>query len=271
VTCAGEESLRLAEVVLHVDHKKRGARRIQVELREVGHATIVQRTIVAVDGVHDLGGMHGFGAVPVHDDATFHASWERRIFGIQLQMAARGTPRNLDESRFDIERLDPAFYLSAGYFERWLVANELRLVRRGILTAEELEARRRELAETSEPALPSNPDPAFADALVATTYRSAPTSRKTDAAPRFAVGDAVLTSNDHPAAHTRLPRYARGRRGAIERVYEAFGLPELASVGRERPEFVYAVRFDARELWGASADPKSTVCLDLWESYLSPA
>jgi len=232
---------------------------------------IVQRTIAAVDGVHDLGGMHGFGAVPAHDHATFHASWERRIFGIQLQMAARGIPRNLDESRFDIERLDPAFYLSAGYFERWLVANEVRLVRRGILTLETAGLKGRWNEERRRDGHVLADDSAFVDALVATTYRSTPTSRKTDAAPGFAAGDAVLTANDHPAAHTRLPRYARGRRGTIERVYEAFDLPELASVGRESPEFVYAVRFEARELWGASADPKSTVCLDLWESYLLPA
>ena len=224
-----------------------------------------------MNGSHDLGGMHGFGPVAVDDDALFHADWERRVFGIQLQMIARGAPRNLDESRFDIERLGPAFYLTAGYFERWLVANERRLVERGFIDEEELAARRRRLAAAPDEPLPANPDRAFADAVVATIFRSSPTSRATDAAPRFAVGSHVLTSNNHPAGHTRLPRYARGRRGTIERVFDAFDLPEIASVGGSRPEHVYAVRFDARELWGESADPNSSVCLDLWESYLSPA
>lgn len=224
-----------------------------------------------MNGVHDLGGMHGFGAVDVEDDTAFHADWERRVFGLQMQMILRGAPMNLDEARFDVESLDPAFYLSAGYWERWLVANERRLVRRGILTERELEERRRQLEDNPRMPLPSNPDRAFADRAVDNQFRFFRTSREVGIAPRFACGDTILTRNVHSTAHTRLPRYARGRRGVIERVYAAFDLPELAAKGAKRPERLYAVRFDAQELWGDSAEPSSSVCLDLWESYLRPA
>ena len=31
---------------------------------------------------------------------------------------------------------------------------------------------------------------------------------------------------------------------------------------------IYNVRFSARELWGNAANPRDSVCIDLWESYL---
>jgi nitrile hydratase len=226
---------------------------------------------ILVNGVHDLGGTHGFGRVPVEDAGSFHADWEERVFAIQMQMIARGAPRNLDEARFDVERLEPAFYLAAGYFERWLVANERRLVRRGLLTEEELEERRRRLQADPEAPLPQNTDDEFAARVIDGLRRSRRTSRETTRVRRFGLGDTVLTRNAHPTAHTRLPRYARGRRGTIERLYEAFDLPELAAVGEGRPEHLYAVRFEASELWGDSAEQNTSVCLDLWESYLLPA
>jgi nitrile hydratase len=38
----------------------------------------------------------------------------------------------------------------------------------------------------------------------------------------------------------------------------------------EQPHALYSVRFDGRELWGDSAEPREAVYLDLWESYLEP-
>jgi nitrile hydratase len=91
-------------------------------------------------------------------------------------------------------------------------------------------------------------------------------------APRFAVGDAVLTRNVHPAGHTRLPRYARGKRGVIAAQRGCHLFPDTHAHGLgEAPQHVYGVRFDARELWGEAAEPRQAVYLDLWESYLEPA
>jgi hypothetical protein len=64
-----------------------------------------------VNGVHDLGGMHGFGpVVREENEPVFHEEWERRMFA--LQMIAR-RPYNVDELRRTIERMPPARYLAS--------------------------------------------------------------------------------------------------------------------------------------------------------------
>jgi nitrile hydratase subunit beta len=89
---------------------------------------------------------------------------------------------------------------------------------------------------------------------------------------RYAVGDAVVTRNVHPSGHTRLPRYARGMRGVIQRLHGAQIFPDTNAHGLgENPQPLYAVRFEAQELWGEAAESSQTVSLDLWESYLEPA
>jgi nitrile hydratase len=93
-----------------------------------------------------------------------------------------------------------------------------------------------------------------------------------DIRPRFAVGDAIITRNNHPRGHTRLPRYTRGKRGVINLVHGPEIFPDSNAHGRgQNPQVVYNVRFDARELWGESAEPRQTLSIDLWESYLEPA
>lgn len=86
---------------------------------------------------------------------------------------------------------------------------------------------------------------------------------------RFQPGARVRTRRTDPPHHTRLPRYARG---AIGTVLEPEGCHPIAD-DRARgltgePQPVYAVRFEARELFGAG---DHGVVLDLWEDYLSPA
>jgi len=89
---------------------------------------------------------------------------------------------------------------------------------------------------------------------------------------KFKAGDRVVARNLHPLGHTRLPRYARGRRGVIDRDHGVFIFPDTHAAGTgQKPQHVYAVRFDARELWGEAAEPRQFVYLDLWESYLDPA
>jgi nitrile hydratase len=221
-----------------------------------------------VHGVHDLGGAYGFGRVPTSEGGSFHSDWERRVFGIQLQLIARGIPRSLDELRYTLEQLEPELFLAAGYFERWLLANERLVVAAGVVDAQELYARQRAVAQMLESQLPSNPDADFADAVAATIVTSKRVSVDGAPPPRFGVGAGVRTRNHHRGGHTRLARYAQGRRGSIARVYDAFTLPDASAFGDTRAEHVYAVRFDARELWGDAADPNSSVCIDLWESYL---
>ena len=76
----------------------------------------------------------------------------------------------------------------------------------------------------------------------------------------------------NPEGHTRLPRYARGRLGIIDRYHGAHVFPDSNAHGKgEAPQPLYTVRFTARELWGDAANAADTVSLDLWEDYLEPA
>ena len=98
-----------------------------------------------------------------------------------------------------------------------------------------------------------------------------PYTRPAPGPARFAIGDTVRTRVLHPTGHTRLPRYARGKVGTIERVHGVHVLPDSNAHGNgERPEWLYTVRFRGRELWGDAADPSLTVTVDAWESYLAP-
>jgi nitrile hydratase beta subunit len=219
-----------------------------------------------VDGIHDLGGMHGFGAVDrAGDDGQprFHAPWEGRVVGMFLLTLLRGW-YNIDAWRHGIECLDPVVYLRAPYFERWRRSLEAQLVRAGVIGPAELAARVEALRRGREPA-PALPAPA-APAPPTPGYLREPGSE-----PRFAVGDAVRPRNLHPRGHTRLPRYVRGRPGRVVHVRPGFVFPDSNARGEgERPQWLYNVRFEAAELWSGSAEANSAVHLDLFESYLAP-
>jgi nitrile hydratase len=194
-----------------------------------------------MDGIHDLGGRHGFGAsLEQRDDLGFHAPWEERVFALtSLLLGARCF--NTDEFRHAIERLDPVVYLADGYYGRWLGAVE-KLVR--------------EAGGRPTPGRVSDPS----------------ASRPLAEAPRFVVGDAVITRNLHPPGHSRLPGYTRAHRGTIAIAQGGWVLPDANAHGRgECPEYVYAVCFTGEELWGRDAEPGTSVHVDLFESYLEPA
>jgi hypothetical protein len=89
---------------------------------------------------------------------------------------------------------------------------------------------------------------------------------------RFAVGDAVRTIVSNPTGHTRLPRYARGRRGRIESLRREQALPDVTVQEGRRGERipVYGVAFAMEELWGADAEDGAELVMELWESYLVP-
>ena len=224
-----------------------------------------------MNGPHDLGGMHGFGPVVIEEDEpVFHEDWERRVFGVTF--ASLGPIATLDEFRYGRERIPPARYLASSYYEKWIASLETLLVENGIVTAAELEEARLRFERDPDAPVPSRTDQALVERLVRLIYEGGSGRRDVESAPRYAVGDRLVTRNIHPAGHTRLPRYVRGRRCVVELVHDAFVLPDTVAAGQgENPEYVYTVRFDARELWGESAEPNTDVRIDLWESYLLPA
>jgi nitrile hydratase beta subunit len=219
-----------------------------------------------MNGAHDLGGVHGFGRVePEPNEPVFHAEWERRAFAITVAMGATGE-WNIDMSRFARENRSPADYLAKSYYELWLAGLEQLLAERRLVSAEELAAGR---------ALGS-PRPVkrilAADEVDRVLSRGTAVAREANAAARFKPGDRVRARNMHPSTHTRLPRYVRGHLGTIERVHGCHVFPDRnASGGDENPQWLYSVRFEARELWGAESDPKLKVSVDAWEPYLEPA
>ena len=216
----------------------------------------------------------------------FHARWEGRV--VALTGATGGTfVPNVDKFRHAIERMDPVEYLSAGYYGRWLRAIETRLVEAGELEPGAVDRRARELAARSRA---GRSERRSAAARVRATRRRLP-MRRTPAdprrrrtsvrgraivarsidAPRFAAGDAVSRAHDHPAGHTRLPRYVRGKTRAHRVRLRRLRLPRHQ---RARPRrvaaAVYCVAFRGEELWGADAEPGTCVHLDLFETYLEP-
>jgi nitrile hydratase subunit beta len=219
-----------------------------------------------VNGAHDIGGAHGFGPVePEPGEPVFHADWERRAFALTVAMGMTGE-WNLDESRFAREDRPPADYLGRTYYEIWLGGLERQLADRGLVAPEEIAAGR-----SLQPARPVKRTLAAVD-VAPTLGRGGPTTREPPRPARFAPGDRVRAVNIHPEGHTRLPRYVRGRVGTVELVHGCHVFSDAHARGNgEDPQWLYAVRFDGRELWGPDADPASAVSVDAFEPYLEPA
>jgi nitrile hydratase beta subunit len=224
-----------------------------------------------MNGIHDLGGIDGFGAVIAEsDEPVFHAEWEKAVLAMVPASFAAGY-FNMDQFRYGIEQMHPAHYLSSRYYERWLHAIEHHAVRTGALDPAEIEQRTSYFSAHPDAPLPVRHNPKltrFIDKVCA-NGRSA---RREPAAPAaYAVGDRVRITDDHPYGHTRRPRYIRGRSGLIHRVRGCFPYPDTSANGEKAtPEWVYTVRFEATELWGdEAADPKGSVHIDVWEPYVS--
>ena len=216
-----------------------------------------------MDGVHDMGGMHGFGPVE-RDELSYHEAWEARVHGISSAMAAPGG------GRFSLEALEPAQYLGSSYYKRWLHARINTLLAAGTISEEEFEAAVAKYQADPDAALPADDPERYEKAK--TTMREARKNRPDPGkagAPRFSVGDRVVAKTVHPAGHTRLPRYVRGREGQVISVYRPQGFqddePMSDHVG---PQPMYAVRFEGEELWGDGTEANSSVVLDMWEGYL---
>ncbi|HVB79490.1 MAG TPA: nitrile hydratase subunit beta [Candidatus Binataceae bacterium] len=221
-----------------------------------------------MNGVHDLGGMHGFGPViREQDEPVFHSEWEKRVFAMTLTAMGRRVC-NVDEFRRAIERMPPARYLAATYYEKWLHAVESLLIEKGVITREELAS-----GHAAAPALAKatgSLDEGGGSGRVESFDNSAVKLRfDKRIKPGFKAGDRVVARNLNPEHHTRLPRYARGKRGVIRYDQGVFVFPDTHAHGQgAKPQHVYTVVFEARELWGPDRNERAPVYLDCWEDYL---
>jgi nitrile hydratase beta subunit len=218
-----------------------------------------------VNGAQDMGGDMGFGPIAAEpDEPVFHAYWERRVLGLTLAMGA-ARAWNVDMSRYARESLPPAEYLASSYYQIWFRGLEKLVLQTGLVTRDELTAGR-SLApgRAGTPMLkPENVLPVLTAGM---------SNERPVATPAlFAVGDPVVTRNMNPLTHTRLPRYARAKRGIVERVHGAQVFADANASGRgEAPQWLYTVCFTGVELWGDDADPTLVTSIDAWESYLEP-
>lgn len=219
-----------------------------------------------MNGLHDMGGMDGFGTVvaPAREP-PFHDVWEGRVMAISRALAATGL-WNIDQGRYGIERLTPEVYLTSSYHRKWHLRTEALLLEAGLISAAELAAGHAQGPAKPLPRVTLHPDKVPATLVRGTYERPAP------APARFKAGATVRARNIHPASHTRLPRYARGRTGVVDRIYGCHVFPDSYVSGKgDDPQWLYAVRFEACELWGADADPTVTVLIDAFEPYLMSA
>ncbi|MBS0318319.1 MAG: nitrile hydratase subunit beta [Proteobacteria bacterium] len=214
----------------------------------------------------DLGGLQGLGpVVPEPEGDPFHADWEARALAVTLAMGATGS-WNIDMSRAARETLPD--YRSSSYYRIWIAALEKLLAERGLASAEELAAGR-----------PLAPARAVARVLAAPQVaevlaRGTSVARVPTTQARFVVGQRVRMRAEAPPHHTRLPGYARGKCGRIERVHGVHVFADSHAQGLgEDPQWLYTVAFDEEALW-PDRPPRErqrlTVAIDAWEPYLEP-
>jgi nitrile hydratase len=217
-----------------------------------------------LNGLHDMGGMQCFGRVEQEPgEPLFHHDWERRAFALTLALGAGGC-WNIDASRFVRESLPPSIYLGGGYYRIWLEALQQLIEARGLLSSAELASGQVQ----ADSRVPAQFRQLAGESVEALFSRGWPSTREAAAPAQFTVGQRVRTINAHPATHTRLPRYARGRTGTITAVRGVHVFPDSNALFQgEQPDWLYAVRFDAAELWGPDTTA-ACVYLDCWQSYL---
>ena len=216
-----------------------------------------------MNGPQDMGGQAGFGPiVPEKDGPMFHAEWERRVLALTLAIGGTGS-WNIDSSRHAREKIPALKYWSSTYYEIWFEALTRLMIEHGLISSAEAASGQMQMPAKSVKRVLK------AEMVPATLAKGGPASRPSTRRQLFAVGDRVRARNAHPEGHTRLPRYARGKTGEIVRVHGTHVFPDSSAHGiGDDPQWLYTVRFSARELWGSGSPDH--VHIDLWEPYLAP-
>lgn len=208
--------------------------------------------------VHDLGGKEGYGSIDTRT-VIFGTEWEGRMWALAKHVS--GPDWTLDWWRHIVERLDPEVYLSIPYFEKWCLTYMNGLISSGVFRADEVVSGHTDTHQ--EPRPPSGQEGALQRLRANEVFFDRPI----DTPPAFAIGDSVLTCPEMTNSHTRLPLYAQDKRGEVVAYHGAHVFPDRSAEGVEEGQHLYTVAFTAQELWGADADSRDSVTLDLWESY----
>lgn len=219
-----------------------------------------------MNGVHDMGGMHGHGPIEHEkDEPVFHAPWEARMLGMR-RGGTFPSGFNIDRWRHVRELIPPHLYLSRSYYDHWYMAYVATLLQSGMATREEIKSGHAASGTAKRnDAMP--PDQTWKAQKSGGIF-----ARQVETPPRFAIGQRVRARNINPSGHTRVPRYVRGKVGVVQLHHGGHILPDTnAHLQGEAPQHLYTVVFSMRELWGPEASARDEACADLWESYLEPA
>ena len=228
-----------------------------------------------MDGIHDVGGMQGFDPVNPNDDIVgYHEDWEGLVHSSFVGTLGSGV-HNMDEFRHAIERMEPSHYLTAAYYDRWLIGVSTLAVEKGAISPEELRERTAAFAKgdmTLDDVYHSDPD--LIEELIDGVI-DAYAAREDDQEPAFEPGDEVRVRNIHPDGHTRCPGYVRNARGTITAHRGTHTVPDAHAHGGEGAEPIYNVAFDVVDLWGDTDESDGrkdgdVVRVELWQSYLKP-
>lgn len=194
-----------------------------------------------MNSIADMGGMHGFGPInPEDDEPTFHDDWERKVCTINMAIWFGGA-WSADETRYSMESMAPAEYLASSYYEHWLHFMEDLLVKKGVVTQEELEAGQLTTSGVGSSLIRQvQPDECWS-----AFQASGSTAMPSEIPARFSVGDRVRALNINPPTHTRSPRYVRGKVGTVVTAHGGFAFPDTRVIGKgDHPQPLYTVRFD---------------------------
>ena len=91
---------------------------------------------------------------------------------------------------------------------------------------------------------------------------------------RFKPGDRVRIGDRNPPGHRRVPVYARGREGTIERICGEFPNPEELAYGFDGlpKRTLYRVRIKQTDIWPEyKGNPKDILELEIYDHWLEPA
>ncbi|GFG54205.1 nitrile hydratase [Mycolicibacterium agri] len=229
-----------------------------------------------MDGIHDTGGMTGYGSVAYQkDEPYFHYKWEGRVLSLLTWLHLRGVSW-WDKSRFFREMMGNENYVNEirnSYYTHWLSAAERILVSERIITEEERKHRVQEILEGRyEERNPTREfDPADIDKALDALHE--PRSLVLPGPdPAFKPGDEVRVKNMNPLGHTRCPKYVRNRVGKVVTSHGPQIYPESSSAGLgDDPKPLYTVSFKSRDLWGDDGNERDIIYVDLWEPYLVSA
>ena len=203
-----------------------------------------------MNGVHDMGGMDGFGKVEAEqNEPPFHADVGRPRARHAARRWATPAPGTSTIRAMPRRRLPPRDLSRRLLLSALGAGMEKNLLERGFWPR-----------TSSRPAIRCGRASRCARKLTKDVVDAGMTRnsffRQQQGPARFKPGDRVRTVNINPLTHTRLPRYARDKVGMVELIHGCHAFPDsVASERGDDPQWLYTVVFDGREIWGPDADP----------------